>query len=67
MPTGTYELTRRGNRRAVTRYAEIYETDAGIFSPEQWRNEFSKAIEADKEGCTGNNCRSLQSALCMVT
>ena len=61
MPTGTYELTRKGNRRAVTRYAEIYETDAGMFSPEQWRNELSKAIEADKEsdvlGIIADHCR----------
>lgn len=49
MPTGAYEITRQGNRRAVTEYAEIYETDAGMLSPEQWRNELSKAIEADKE------------------
>ena len=49
MPTGTYEITRRGNRRQVTKYSEVYKTDAGEFSPEQWRMELSRAIEADKE------------------
>lgn len=62
IPTGTYELTRRGNRRDVTRYAVIYETDAGMFSPEQWRDELSKAIEADKEsdvlGIIADHCRA---------
>lgn len=49
MPTGVYEITRRGNRRQVTKYAEVYKTDAGELSPERWRMELSKAIEADKE------------------
>lgn len=49
MPTGAYEITRRGNRRPVTKFSEVYTTDAGELSPERWRMELSKAIEADKE------------------
>ena len=49
MPTGAYEITRRGNRRQVTKYSEVYKTDAGELSPEQWRMELSRAIEAGGE------------------
>ena len=35
MPTGTYELTRIGTRRAVTRYRETPQTKAGEFDPDQ--------------------------------
>lgn len=35
-PTGTYEITRIGTSRAVTRFCETYATDAGEFIPEKW-------------------------------
>ena len=49
MPTGTYEITRRGTRREVTKYAELYKTDLGDLTPEEWRRGLSKAIETDRE------------------
>lgn len=45
-PTGTYEITRRGTRRAVLKYVSRYETNAGTFLPEEWKE---KALEAIKE------------------
>lgn len=35
-PTGSYEITRNGNRRAVTKFRESYKTEAGVISPEKW-------------------------------
>lgn len=35
-PTGRYEITRNGNRRAVTKFRESYKTEAGVISPEKW-------------------------------
>lgn len=49
MPTGTYEITRFGTRRAITKFQEIYSTDLGEFTTEKWKEELSKAITADKE------------------
>lgn len=34
--TGRYEITRNGNRRAITKYKERYKTEAGIIAPEKW-------------------------------
>lgn len=49
VPTGEYEITRKGNRREITKYSEVYKTDAGELSSVQWRSELSKAIKTDKE------------------
>lgn len=35
-PTGSYEITRNGNRRAVTKFKVSYKTAAGIIAPEKW-------------------------------
>lgn len=47
--TGEYEITRRGTRRAKTRFVERYVTPAGIFLPEEWRKRALDAIEAEGE------------------
>lgn len=47
VPTGTYEITRRGTRRAVTRLAVRYQTPVGTFSPEEWKKHASAEIEKD--------------------
>lgn len=36
-PTGKYEITRIGTRRAVTKFVETYETNAGEFLPKEWK------------------------------
>lgn len=48
-PTGAYEITRIGTRRAVTRYCETYQTTAGEFTPEAWREAIKKAIQDNGE------------------
>lgn len=50
MPTGTYELTRKGTRRAVTRYRETFQTDAGIFDPDQWREIARSCVDESDSG-----------------
>lgn len=35
-PTGKYEITRNGNRRAVTRFKVSYNTKSGIIASEKW-------------------------------
>lgn len=49
MPTGSYEITRTKTRREITKFSEVYRTDIGDLSPEQWWTELLKAIEIDKE------------------
>ena len=49
MPTGKYEITRVGTKRAITEFGIIYKTDLGEFTPERWMEELSRAIAADKE------------------
>lgn len=36
MPTGSYETTRIGTRRAVTKFRETFQTNAGEFTPDKW-------------------------------
>lgn len=36
VPTGSYETTRIGTRRAVTKYQETFRTNAGEFTPDKW-------------------------------
>lgn len=43
--TGTYEITRIGTSRAVTRYIGEYKTQAGIFKPEKWKEICLKCVE----------------------
>lgn len=47
--TGNYEITKRGNRREITRYVERYETPAGVFTPEEWKKQALSAIETEGE------------------
>lgn len=35
-PTGKYEITRNGNRRAITKFMVRYRTEAGTIIPEKW-------------------------------
>lgn len=35
-PTGSYETTRNGNRRAITKFMVRYRTEAGTIVPEKW-------------------------------
>ena len=35
-PTGKYETTRNGNRRAITKFMIRYRTEAGTIVPEKW-------------------------------
>ena len=43
-PTGKYEITRRGTRKAVLQYAVTYKTPIGDFKPEEWRKRALDAI-----------------------
>jgi hypothetical protein len=45
-PTGEYEITRMKTRRAVTKFREFYETDAGEYSPEEWIKIVRSCVEA---------------------
>ena len=47
--TGEYEITRRGTRRAKTRFVERYVTPAGTFLPEEWRERALSEIEEEGE------------------
>lgn len=47
--TGSYEVTKRGTRREITKFVERYETAAGIFLPDEWMKKALEAIEAEGE------------------
>lgn len=47
--TGKYEITKRGTRKEIVKYAERYETPAGNFLPEDWKKRTRDAIEAEGE------------------
>lgn len=47
--TGSYEITKRGTRREITKFVERYETAAGIFLPDEWMKKALGAIEAEGE------------------
>lgn len=36
MPTGSYEITRIGTKRAVTKFHETFQTNAGEFALDKW-------------------------------
>jgi hypothetical protein len=48
-PTGNYEITRIGTRRAVNKFQEFYQTDLGDLTPEKWKTDLMNAIVNDKE------------------
>jgi hypothetical protein len=48
-PTGAYETTRIGTKRAVNKFREFYQTDLGELTPEKWKEALMKAIVNDKE------------------
>lgn len=50
IPTGFYEITRIGTRRATSKYCETYATDAGEFIPEKWLEIVRKCVE--ESNCT---------------
>lgn len=47
--TGFYEITRRGTRREITKFVERYQTLAGTFLPDDWKEKALAAIEAEGE------------------
>lgn len=47
--TGEYEITRRGTRKAKTRFVERYVTSVGKFIPEEWKKQAKAAIEEEGE------------------
>lgn len=44
-PTGNYEITRIGTRRAVTKFVETYKTNAGELLPEEWKRIVKNCVE----------------------
>lgn len=36
MSTGSYETTRIGTKRAITKFQETFQTNAGEFAPDKW-------------------------------
>lgn len=46
--TGSYEITKKGTRRAVTRYVETYKTDAGEFFPDEWMRLVRGCVEVSE-------------------
>lgn len=48
-PTGEYEITRRGTRKAKTKLVERYVSPAGTFLPEEWKKRAMEEIEAAGE------------------
>lgn len=43
--TGNYEITRKGTRRAVTKFVETYKTNAGELLPEEWKRIVKNCVE----------------------
>lgn len=48
-PTGVYEITKRGTRKAILKYYKTYQTKAGEFKPEEWRKKLRQIIEEDNK------------------
>lgn len=44
-PTGNYEITRIGTRRAITKFVETYKTNAGEILPEEWKRIVKNCVE----------------------
>lgn len=49
VPTGQYETTRIGTKRAITVYKEIFKTPAGEFSKSEWYEKLHAAILEEGE------------------
>lgn len=47
--TGCCEITKKGTRRKTTKFTERYETPAGVFLPDEWKEKALEAIEAEGE------------------
>ena len=47
--TGRYEITRRGTRREITKFTERYQTPAGVFLTERWKEKALESIETEGE------------------
>ena len=47
VPTGSYTLTNRGNKKAILAYAENYKTPAGVLSPQEWKEKAMAAVVAE--------------------
>lgn len=50
VPTGSYEITRFGNRRPVTQFRELLHTPKGTFPIDEWEQlAFTAVLEDGKE------------------
>lgn len=47
MPSGKFELNRLGNRKSIDVFMNFYQTPAGTFQQDEWREKAMAAIEAD--------------------
>lgn len=50
MPTGSYEVTRIGTRRAITKYQETFQTNAGEFTPDKWYEIVLSCVDGSGSG-----------------
>lgn len=49
-PTGSYEKTRIGTRRAVTKFQESFQTNAGEFVPDKWYEIARRCVDETGSG-----------------
>ena len=50
MPTGSYEITRIGTRRAVTKFQETFWTNAGEFTQDKWYEIARSCVDSSGSG-----------------
>lgn len=50
VPTGSYEITRIGTRRATTKFQETFQTNAGKFTPDKWYEIARSCVESSGTG-----------------
>lgn len=48
--TGSYEITRMGTRRAVTKFQETFRTNAGEFTPDKWCEIARSCVDSSGSG-----------------
>ena len=48
--TGSYEITRIGTRRAVTKFQETFLTNAGEFTPDKWYEIARSCVDSSGSG-----------------
>lgn len=48
--TGSYEITRIGTRRAVTKFQETFRTNAGEFTPDKWYEIARSCVDSSGSG-----------------